>query len=70
MKHGYLPFSKVVRTVLDSLTSGFDTNGFWQSKIYCLVELFIFRSDFYWEGGGNLPQNNYKPSQDLWEATL
>ncbi len=27
-------------------------------------------SDFYTEGGGNLPQNSYNPSWDLWKATL
>ena len=25
---------------------------------------------FSWEGVGTLPQNSYKPSRDLWEATL
>ena len=26
--------------------------------------------DFNWEGCGTLPKNSYKPSQDLWKATL
>ena len=28
------------------------------------------RGDLSWESGGTLPQNSYKPSQDLQEATL
>ena len=31
---------------------------------------FNFICDFSWEDGGTLPQNIYKPSWDLWEATL
>ena len=31
---------------------------------------FFARGNFHWEGGGTLPKNHYKPSQDLCEATL
>ena len=34
---------------------------------------FLFKIkqvDFSWEGDGTLPQNSYKPSQDLLEAPL
>ena len=34
------------------------------------IYYFWFYSDFSLEGGGTLPQNSYKPSRDLWEATL
>ncbi len=43
------------------------------SMLRISLRIFIFFSifcDFSWEGGGTLPQNSYKPSQDLWEATL
>ncbi len=33
-------------------------------------KFLISRGDFSWEGGGTLPQNSYKPPQDLRERTL
>ncbi len=35
-------------------------------------KFFMLRSscDFSWESVGTLPQNRYKPSRNLWEATL
>ena len=29
----------------------------------------FFRGDFSWVVGGTLPQNSFKPSQDLWKDT-
>ena len=32
---------------------------------------YLFSSvDFVWKAGVTVPQNSYKPSKDLWEATL
>ena len=30
---------------------------------------FFSRGDYSWDGGSTLPQNSYKSSRDLWEAT-
>ena len=27
--------------------------------------IFLTFGDFFWDGGDNLPQNSFKPSQDL-----
>ena len=31
---------------------------------------YFFRGNFSWEGGVTLPQNSYRPSQNLFEASL
>ena len=30
-----------------------------------ILKIIFFYFDFSWEGGGNLPQNSYKPIRDL-----
>ena len=47
----------------------YDTTLF-DVEVSSKFEIFWFFCHFSWEGGGTLLQNSYKPSRNLWEATL
>ena len=57
------------------MTSGYDPRGLYvkiscsQKKTFLPLVSYVF-CDFFWDGGGDLLQNSYKPSQDLRETTL